>query len=94
MASMKVISETIEFVRGSWWFCQRGVYTRESVLAGQDFRQLVQPYDTPEAAKAEHPRAKVYQDGEGPILNQWELSHNPPAWFHEEDAGERWDDDY
>ena len=91
---MAIKRETIELVNGNWWFCQRGVYDRSSVLAGQDFRQLVRCFGEGDEglqdAKSEHPKAEVSWEGKP----QTYIPVNPPAWFDPMDAGERWDEDY
>jgi len=75
-----------------WWFCQHGEYGEESVVAGYEFRQLIKSYPTKEQAVEEHPEANVLeQEWKPPEIH---LSHITPSDFHEEDAGERWDDDY
>lgn len=83
---------SIEKVHDTIWVCQHGVYERSSVLAGQDYRQLVKPFDTVEEAKAEFPEAKVDLEGYDPL--PFELSSVAPDWFDEANAGERWNDDY
>jgi hypothetical protein len=59
--SRKIESLTIEFTHNAYWFCQHGVYGRDSVIAGQDFRQLVQAYDSLAEAVAAHPEADVLE---------------------------------
>lgn len=87
-----VTQETIEMAHGRYYFCQRGVYDPWSVLAGQEFRQLVQSFDTLEAAIAAHPDAIVDLDGVRPEVF---IPVNPPDWFDPMDAGESWgEDDY
>ncbi len=88
---MTVKRITIEFVHGSWWLCQRGVYDRSSVLAGQDFRQLQKHYETLEQAQVENPKAEVTDEGIAPVY----IPVNPPEWFDPAAAGEAWgEDDY
>ena len=82
---------TIEQAHNRFWVCQRGVYEESSVLAGQEFRQLVKPYDSVEKAKADYPEAVVELDGVQPEVY---IPVNPPTWFHPEDAGESWAEDY
>jgi len=84
---MAEIQETIELIHNVWWFCQRGKYDHNSVLEGQDFRQLCKAYDTLEVAKAEHPEAEVRDYDERPRVF---LPKEPPAWFDPLDAGEVW----
>ena len=59
--SRKIDYTTIEFTHNSYWYCQHGVYDRYSVLAGQDFRQLVSAYATLADAVAAHPEAEVLE---------------------------------
>ena len=83
---------SIEFVHKNWWLCQRGIYERSSVLAGEDFRQLCKPYKSLDEAKADNPGVKV-SDEDAPVPA--ELSINAPNWFDPSDAGESWgEDDY
>ncbi len=82
---------TIEEAHGKIWLCQRGIYPPYSVLAGQEFRQLVKPYDTVEEAIKENPDAIVDLEGQRPEVS---IPNTPPDWFDEADAGERWDEDY
>jgi hypothetical protein len=79
---------TIEFVHENYWFCQHGVYGEDSVLAGEDFRQLVQAYDTLEAAVLAHPEAEVleYEWVPAPVF----MPDVAPDWFDPLDAGEEW----
>jgi hypothetical protein len=83
---------TIEIVHGKVWHCEHGVYSSSSVLEGNDYRQLMECYDTVAEAVAAHPTARV-------IEGEWEpapvaMSRVAPDWFDPDDAGERWDDDY
>jgi len=82
---------SIEWVHEAYWYCQHGTYDQSSVLAGEDFRQLVMSYDSIEDARAAHPDALVDLEGYAPEVR--ELPINPPSWFHPEDAGESWDED-
>lgn len=82
---------SIEFAHSNYWLCQRGVYDRSSVLAGQDFRQLCKPYDSLEEAKADNPGVTVDLDGCRP---ETFIPQNAPDWFDPADAGECWDEDY
>lgn len=86
-----ITEHTIEQVHGKFWYCQRGIYDPSSVLAGQEFRQLVQPFDTVEEAQAAYPDAILNLDGERPEVY---IPVNPPNWFDPTDAGEYWDEDY
>lgn len=84
---------TIEPIDGKFWFCQHGVYEKGSVLEDQEFRQLVQAYDTLEEAVAAHPDAEVLDYDAAPPLATMPLV--APDWFDPMDAGEAWgEDDY
>lgn len=88
----KNLELTLEFVHDNWWFCQRGRYDRSSVLAGQEFRQLVSAYDSLSEAKEAHPEATIRTDG---YVDKWELPQTAPDWFDPLDAGEVWsEEDY
>lgn len=82
---------TIELVHGKYWLCQRGVYERSSVLAGQDFRQLNKAYDTLEEAQTDNPGVKFSDEGRPEIF----IPTHAPSWFDPADAGEAWgEEDY
>jgi hypothetical protein len=88
---MAINRETLEFVHGAWWFCQRGTYGKTSVLEGQEYRRLGRPYDTLEQAQAEHPKAKVCEEGRPGFY----MPETAPEWFDPMDAGEVWsENDY
>ena len=82
---------SIEQAHGKIWLCQRGIYGEDSVLSGQDFRQLHQAYDTIEEAVKANPGVPVDLDGYQP---ETYIPINPPKWFDPADAGERWSEDY
>lgn len=68
-----------------------GYYEETSVLAGQTRKVFLKSFDTIEEAKQEYPSAE--HDGNiNPAYNV--MPSNPPAWFDESVAGERWDEDY
>jgi hypothetical protein len=88
----KIDYTTIEFTHGSYWYCQHGVYDRYSVLAGQDFRQLVSAYDTLAEAVAAHPDAEVLEHEYKP---ENYVPDTAPEDFDPGYAGEVWhEDDY
>lgn len=82
---------TIEPSEKGWWVCQRGTYSRSSVLAGQSFRQLVQFFNSPEEAQEAYPKAIIDRDGTKP--EPVEVSRLAPDWFDPLDAGEVWSED-
>lgn len=86
----RTIEETIEQAHGHIWYCHRGVYPESSVLAGQDYRQLVQPYETVEEAKSAHPGARVDLEGVRP---ETYIPRTAPDWFDPADAGEVWNEE-
>lgn len=85
------ITLTIEMAHDNIWLCQRGVYPYSSVLRGQDYRQLMRPYDTLEQAIAENPTAIVDLDGQRPVAF---VPVNAPEDFDPDYCGERWSEDY
>jgi hypothetical protein len=89
--SRKIESLTIEFTHNAYWFCQHGVYGRDSVLAGQDFRQLVQSYASLEEAVTAHPEAEVLESEYRPenYVPDCEPDDFDPGY-----AGEVWREDY
>lgn len=81
---------TIERAHKNIWLCLRGTYGPSSVLAGEDFRQLVKPYNTLEEAVAENPNAEVDLDaGYEPSS----MSDIAPDWFDPSAAGETWNEE-
>ena len=83
---------TLEEIDGTWWLCVRGTYDRNSVLEGQDYRQLCKAYDSLDEAKRDNPGVKINTEGRP---YQSELSTSAPRWFDPDDAGEAWgEDDY
>lgn len=82
--------QTIEYIHNKFWLCLRGVYPPDSVLAGQDFRQLLEPYSSLEEAQAENPEVEVDLEGTRP---ETYIPVNPPEWFDPLDAGEVWSED-
>lgn len=78
---------SIEIVHDSYWYCQHGVYGSDSVLAGQDFRQLVSHYDSLELAVQAHPEARVDLQGYKPENYMPDCA---PDWFDPLYAGESW----
>lgn len=85
---------TIEYAEreNGVWVCQRGTYDPDSVLAGQEFRQLVRYFTTVRAAQAAYPQARFDPDGTKP---ETYIPREAPEWFDELDAGEVWhEDDY
>ena len=85
---------TLELIHGRWWFCLHGKYGEDSVLHGQEFRQLVECYDEDfTKAQAAHPESEVFPDGWEP--GPAELPEAPELWFDPMDAGEAWsEEDY
>jgi len=83
------VEETMEFVHNNYWYCQRGRYSKSSVLAGQEYRQLVHAYNSLEDAKIAHPSAAI----EDRPVDKWEMSINPPSWFDPMSAGEVWNEE-
>ncbi len=81
---------TIETAHENIWLCLRGTYGPSSVLAGEDFRQLVKPYDTLEEAVAENPNAEIDLDAGYELSN---MSDTAPDWFDPGIAGEVWDEE-
>jgi hypothetical protein len=65
-------------------------YPYNSVLAGQTRRSFLNSFETLEEAQKEYPNASLHGCGYEPV----NIPKNPPAWFDEANAGERWDDDY
>jgi hypothetical protein len=82
---------SIEMAHGNIWLCERGVYPYSSVLHGQEFRQLMRPYDSVEAAVAENPGVVVDLEGQRPPVF---IPQKPPEDFDPADCGEHWSEDY
>ncbi len=94
---------TIELRHGKPWLCENGVYERSSVLAGQEFSQLIRPYDSVEEAEREAPKMVEELGYPGfKVTTHLDAYHppafiplNPPSDFDPLDAGEAWgEEDY
>jgi hypothetical protein len=79
---------TIEFVHESYWLCERFVYGQSSVLAGQEGRQLLKPYDSLTDATTSNPSATVTDE----YYVRPEVARIPPNDWDPDYCGESWEE--
>jgi hypothetical protein len=73
---------------GRWGVYRYSTYPDSSVLAGQERRQYLDDFASPEEAKASYPDA---ESSEGSNYRPPHIPDTPPAWFDPSAIGESWD---
>lgn len=77
----------MEEADGTTWLVGYGEYPRSSVLAGQPFERLLEPFESLEEAKAKYPTFRV-EAGRSAV--QASVPDTAPEGFDPADIGESW----